>query len=169
VRSSLPLAGKRIGVARLIANVVVVVAIAGALDATIRSFGWNQPRGEVWPAFAPPGAAIGAIWVALFACMAAARYVVARSGSREAAGHARAIVALMVVCLAYPIYTHVFHGHLTELVGNVVSFALATTIVFRVATDSTVASVLIALVSAWIAFATVLVFALVTLNGWTTA
>jgi tryptophan-rich sensory protein len=148
------------------ASIAVPVIIAGVTDATLRSLGWNQPRGEVWPDFAPRGGTIGAIWVVLFACMGAARYLVARSGSgRDAAS----IIALIATCLAYPFYTHLLHGHLTELIGNLVSLTLATAIAIRIWNDSRIATLLIALVAAWIVFATVLVFALVRLNGWSTA
>lgn len=155
--------------ASLLVHIVVPVLIAGATDALLRSLGWNQPAGEVWPDFAPRGGAIGAIWVVLFACMGAAGWLVARSARPGTQRRANLIGGLIVVCLAYPFYTHFIRGHGTELAGNIVSFALAATIVRRIRRDSRVAAALIGLVAAWIVFATVLVFALVRLNGWQTA
>lgn len=152
----------------LFANVAGVVVIAGATDAALRALDWNQPRGEIWPSFAPRGAAIGLIWVVLFAGMGAARALVARSPRVSSARNAELIVALILTCLAYPFFTHFSPGHLTELLGNIASFALATVTAIRIRRDSRIAALLVGLVAAWIAFATVLVFALVKLNGWAT-
>jgi tryptophan-rich sensory protein len=152
-----------------VANIAVVVLIAGATDAALRALGWNQPRGEIWPDFAPRGGTIGLIWVVLFACMGAARRLVAGSSSPRSSLHAKLIVILIASCLAYPFYTHFIHGHLTELIGNAVSFTIATFAAIRSWGDSRIAALLIGLVAAWIVFATVLVFALVRLNGWGTA
>ncbi len=162
-------AGIRGGRAQLLLNVAVTVALAGVTDTLIRALGWNQPRGEAWPSFAPRGGTIGAIWVVLFAGMGAARRLVATSGFAGAQSRARFITGLIAVCLAYPFYTHFIHGHQIELIGNVGSFALAVTIVVQVRRDSVLAASFIGLTAAWIAAATVLVFALVRLNGWATA
>ncbi len=86
----------------LVASVVSVVVLAAGTNAALRTLGWNQPPGEIWPAFAPRGAIIGVVWIVLFACMGAAHWIVARSGTIEAVRNARRIALLIAVCLAYP-------------------------------------------------------------------
>jgi tryptophan-rich sensory protein len=152
----------------LSASVAAVVVIAGVTDAAIRAVGWNQPPGEIWPDFAPRGRAIGLIWVGLFGGMGAAHWLVARSARSGAARSADAIAVLIAACLSYPFYTHFIHGHATELAGNVVTFVLATGIAIRTRHHSRLGAVLIGVVAAWIVFATVLVLALIRLNGWGT-
>jgi tryptophan-rich sensory protein len=100
--------------------------------------------------------------------MGAARWLVTRSARVGSAQNPQYIGVLIATCLAYPFYTHLIRGHVTELVGNLVSLTLATGVAVRIWSDSRVGAVLIGLVAAWIVFATVLVFALVRLNGWPT-
>lgn len=152
--------------ANLVAGIVVVVLIAGFTDTLLRTLGWNQPPHEMWPDFAPRGGVIGAIWVGLFACMGTARWLVTRSGTAAGARNAAFITGLIALCLAYPFYTHVIAGHRIELAGNVVSLAFALIVATRIWSNSRLAALLIALVAAWIVFATALVFALARLNGW---
>ncbi len=139
--------------------VVVTVAVAAVTNGALAAFGLNQPGTQHWPSFAPQGPVIGVVWIVLFAGMGAA-YGLARSR--------RAVAALIVLCLAYPFYTHVIGGHLTELVGNIVTFAHAVWLTTRLRSESTAAMWLVGCVAAWIAFATALVIGLVQLNGWAT-
>jgi tryptophan-rich sensory protein len=131
----------------------------------LAAFGLNRAGTEKWPSFAPPGPAIGAVWVVLFAGMGATRWL-ARSGREAGSGDSRAVDILIALCLAYPFYTHAFGGHVTELAGNLITFGFAGWLVTRLLRRSIVAAAFVALVAAWIAFATVLVFALAGLNGW---
>ena len=108
------------------------------------------------------------MWVILFAGMGAARWFALTSGSAQARDDARAVVGLIGLCLAYPFYTHLIGGHATELVGNGVTFAYAAWLITRLRARSALAALLISAVALWIAFATVLVFALVQINGWGT-
>jgi tryptophan-rich sensory protein len=140
-------------------TIAITVAVAAVTNGALAAFGLNQPNAQRWPAFAPPGPAIGIVWIVLFAGMGAALWY-ARSK--------REVAALIVLCLAYPFYTHAAGGHLTELIGNVVTFVYATWLVLRLRAESAIAAVCVALVGAWIAFATALVIALVRLNGWST-
>jgi benzodiazapine receptor len=143
------------------------VAIAALTNGALSAMGLNPPDTEVWPAFAPPGYAIGAIWVALFGLMGAARWLVVRERGASAVLNGRAIVVLVGLCLAYPFYTHVVGGHAVELAGNIVTFAVAAVIAARLRRQR-LAAAFVGAVAVWIGFATVLVVALVTLNGWRT-
>lgn len=99
--------------------------------------------------------------------MGAALWIVARARDSDSRFATRAIFGLIGLCLAYPFYTHVVGGHAIQLAGNVVTFAVAATIVVRLR-ERRLAAVFIGAVAAWVGFATVLVFALVSLNGWST-
>lgn len=152
----------------LLANVAMTVTIAAAINGVLAALGWNQPPHEKWPDFAPRGATIGVVWIVLFAAMGAARWLLMRSESPQGAARANAVAALIALCLAYPFYTHFLGSHVTELAGNIVTFAFAAWLLMRARRSSPLAAVLIGCVMGWIAFATVLVFALVRLNGWQT-
>ncbi len=143
----------------LVVPIVVTVAIAAVTNGALAAFGLNQPGTQHWPSFAPQGPVIGIVWIVLFAGMGAA-YGLAPSR--------RAVVVLIALCLAYPFYTHVIGGHLTELLGNIVTFAYALWLMTRLRSESTAAMWLIGCVAAWVAFATALVIGLVQLNGWAT-
>jgi len=138
---------------------IVTVAIAAVTNGALAAFGLNQPATQHWPSFAPQGPVIGIVWIVLFAGMGAA-YGLARSR--------RAVVGLIALCLAYPFYTHAIGGHLTELLGNIVTFVYAAWLMSRLRSESQTATLLVGCVAAWIVFATALVIALVQLNGWAT-
>jgi tryptophan-rich sensory protein len=152
----------------LLASVIATVVIAGLFFGMLAALHLNAPVPARWPHFAPPGPAIGVIWIALFAAMGAARYLAATSGRSSARADAWAVVGLLGLCLAYPLYTHFIAGHATELVGNAISFVYAVWLIARLRGPSPVAATLVGLVAVWIAFATALVFALIQLNGWAT-
>lgn len=138
-------------------------------NAALAAFGLNRRDAEIWPSFAPPGHSIGIIWIALFALMGASRWLVVRGHGSASVADARWVTTLIALCLAYPFYTHFIGGHAIELIGNVVTFAVAATLAIRLrARAQTLAAAFVGVVAAWVAFATVLVFALVKLNGWHT-
>ena len=142
---------------RLIVTIVLTVAIAALTNGALAAFGFNPPNSQIWPTFAPPGATIAIVWIVLFAGMGAALTLAAER---------RAVAVLIVMCLAYPFYTHLFRNHLTELIGNGFTLAYALWLIQRVRLQAPLAAIFIACVAAWIVFATVLVFALARLNGW---
>jgi len=146
-----------VGRRRLVVTIVLTVAVAAITNGALAALGFNPPNSQIWPAFAPPGATIGIVWIVLFAGMGAALAL---------AADRRAVVVLILMCLAYPFYTHLFSNHLTELVGNVFTLAYAVWLALRVRFQSPLAAIFIACVAAWIVFATVLVLALARLNGW---
>jgi tryptophan-rich sensory protein len=152
----------------LLASIGLTVVVAGLFFGVLAALHLNAPVPQHWPSFAPPGPAIGVIWIVLFAAMGAARYLAATSGRTSAPMDAWAVIGLLALCLAYPLYTHLIPGHATELVGNAISFVYAVWLAARLRGPSPLAAAFIGVVAAWIAFATVLVFALIRLNGWAT-
>jgi tryptophan-rich sensory protein len=157
----------------IVFNVVVTLAVAVALNAALAAFGLNPSAREHWPRFAPPAHTIGAVWVALLAGMGAARGLAQSAATRHArddarADDARAIVVLILLCLAYPFYTHLVGGRAIELAGNGVTLLYAVWLTRRLLPRSATAALLVGAVAVWIVFATALVFGLVQLNGWAT-
>jgi tryptophan-rich sensory protein len=152
----------------LFASIALTVVVAGLFFGILAALHLNAPVPARWPSFAPPGPVIGIIWIVLFAAMGAARYLAATSGRTSARNDAWAVVGLLALCLAYPLYTHFISGHATELAGNAISFVYALWLVARLRGPSPIAAALIGVVAIWIAFATALVFALIQLNGWAT-
>jgi len=140
----------------LIGAIALSVGIAAVTNGALAWLGLNAPV-EHWPGFAPRGPVIGIVWIVLFAGMGAAYW---HAHSRPA------VAGLIALCLAYPFYTHAFHNHLAELIGNLVTFAYAAWLAARLRTESATAAWLVGTVAAWIAVATALVIALVQLNGW---
>jgi tryptophan-rich sensory protein len=159
-------ASERVARGPLLASIGITVALAAILYGAIAAFGLNRSLPQLWPSFAPPRATIGGIWVMLFAAMGAARYLAATSGASSSQADANGIVGLMLLCLAYPLYTHALRGHATELAGNVVTLSYAAMLIARLRVPAPIAAWLVGLVAVWIAFATALVFGLVQLNGW---
>lgn len=140
----------------LVTAVLGTVAIAAITNGSLAALHLNAPRAIHWPAFAPPGAVIGIVWIVLFAGMGAALAL---------ASERRSVAILIGLCLAYPFYTHLIPGHATELIGNLVTLAYALWLTFALR-RTPLAATCIAAVAAWIIFATALVIALVQLNGW---
>jgi len=143
----------------LVVAIVTTVAVAAVTNGALQYFGINQPAGERWPAFAPRGFVIGMVWIALFAGMGAAYWF---------ASSKRAVIGLIMLCLAYPFYTHVIGNHATELSGNIITFVYAVWLIAVLWRESRPAALLIGCVAAWVVFATALVIGLVQLNGWAT-
>ena len=61
------------------------LALVLGLNALVYGLGWNDDAGAE-PSYAPPGVAVGAIWVLLFALMGIARWLVVREPGPEGAG-----------------------------------------------------------------------------------
>lgn len=135
------------------------MAIAAITNAALQAFGINQPAHQLWPSFAPKGPVIGIVWIVLFAGMGGAWWL---------APQRRAVATLIVLCLAYPFYTHLLGNHAVELIGNIVTFAYALWLALQLRPHAPTAALLVSAVAIWIAFATALVIGLVQLNGWAT-
>ena len=146
-----------------VANVAGAVALAAVVNALIGAFGLNGPDESLRdPSFAPPGWFIGAMWVLLFALMGLARWSAVAAGS---AGRSRSswVVALIVLCVAYPFYTTGF-DLIPSMIGNVVTLAASLFVAFKLVPVSRRAALLIAPVVGWTAFACVLTAAQIAVN-----
>lgn len=146
-------------------DVVASVGLACLLNGVIFALGWGPTEGRVEPWFAPPGWAIGAAWVVLFACMGAARYLVRRSGKPNADRDKWLVTGLIVFCAVYPVYTRGLSDLRIGLVGNFVTLVAVVLVTAIIRRTSRSASMLFVPVFGWVFFATLLIARLYSLNS----
>jgi len=152
----------------LVSNVVVFTLLALISNGIIFALGWSlsSDSSELQPAWAPPGWAVGVVWLVLLAALGAARwFIVVREGKRRASG-ASWVTGLAVFCCLYPFWTLAFDSRFIGLIGNVLTLFLAGRVMGKVRNISKRATAIVALVVAWVTFATVLLVRLIQLNGW---
>ncbi len=104
--------------AGLIANVTGALTIVILLNAIIFGFGWGGTSARA-PAFLPPPIVIGIVWLALFPCLACARWELNRSGARRT--DKAALIVLFALCSAYPFYTA---GLSSDVIGEAANVTL---------------------------------------------
>jgi benzodiazapine receptor len=141
----------------LIATIALFVGSTIALNGIIFSLGIDRSADAVARlSWAPPGWAIGAIWVLLFSFYAVAHWLLLQSGEsgRSAALWVRAIAAWD---LAYPLLTNGFDLKLGAWL-NVVTAFFTILLLWRVWRDSRTAFAWLLPSLAWVCFATVLTF-----------
>lgn len=150
----------------LATNIAVAVGAVLLVNGLIFGLGWDSSSGEpVSPSFAPPGYVVAAVWVALFAAMAAARWLLLRAGGGRVRVHDRLVVALLASCLAYPFFAIAPGSLVGGLIGNLLIIALALFAAWNVRRASAPAATLILPVAGWVSFATVIVVRTLQLNA----
>jgi tryptophan-rich sensory protein len=142
----------------LFSNIAWSVGAALLTNGLIFGLGWNTPSDAPRPSFAPPGWAVGLIWVILFAFMGAARWFVWTTFTPRGHRLSHWIVGLIVFCLAYPFYTSGLDSNLVAFVGNVATIILAAWIAIRVRPVSRQASALLIPVVAWVIYASAITY-----------
>jgi translocator protein len=151
----------------LVSNVVTFALLALVGNGIIFALDWSlsSDSTELQPTWAPPGWAIGMVWLVLLAALGAARWFIVREDKRHTSG-AVWVTGLAVFCGLYPFWTLAFDSRLTGLIGNVLTLFLAGWVMVKVRNISKQATAIVALVVAWVIFATVLLLRLIQLNGW---
>jgi tryptophan-rich sensory protein len=140
------------------ATAAIFAGAAIALNGIIFAFGLAGSDDAVSRlSWAPPGWAIGAIWVVLFMLYAVAHWLLRQHGDsgRRAA---RWVLAIVVWDLAYPFLTLGFDLTLGAWL-NVVTLLLTIVLLWRVWHESRPAFAWLLPSLAWVGFATVLTFA----------
>ena len=99
-----------------------------------------------------PGTAVGLIWTILFGALGAAWWEVSRHDNPRDAR--RWLLALLLFCIAYPLYTLGFTSWPMVLFGNIASIPLAAVTAWRVARISRRAALAPAAVCLWVSVAT---------------
>jgi translocator protein len=144
--------------AGLFATIAWFVGAAIFLNAIIFSFGVDRNAGALDRiSWAPPGWAVGAIWVMLFSLYAVSHWLLLQRGEsgRRAA---RWVLAIAAWDLAYPLLTNGFDLQLGAWL-NVVTAFFTILLLWRVWRDSRIAFGWLLPSLVWVCFATVLTFA----------
>lgn len=141
----------------LLKHIAVFVGATIAVNGIILGLGFGRGSDAVtrlW--WAPPGWAIGTIWVALFALYAVAHWILLQHGEsgRRAARWVRTIA---IWDLAYPFLTNGFDPRLGAWL-NLVTVLFTILLLWRVRRDSRMACAWLLPSLAWVCFATVLTF-----------
>jgi translocator protein len=152
----------------LVFNMVIFTLLALICNGIIFAMGWSlsSDNAELQPSWAPPGWAIGMVWLVLLAGLGAARWFIViqrRKGNASGAGW---IAGLAVFCCFYPFWTLAFDSRFMGLIGNVLTLFLAGWVTLKVSHVSRRATAIVSAVLAWVVFATVLLVRLIQLNGW---
>ena len=135
----------------------LVVGGVLAVNGLIFGLGWGDDRRD-GPASVlnPPGWVVGAVWTALFALLAVARW---RLGGPSAAAARGWVTGLVLFCLAYPFYTLAPNSMTDGFGGNLATFGLAGYVAWRAWPESRVAAACVLPVIPWVVFATVTIMA----------
>lgn len=154
------------GLTALAVYVVSAMALAAAVNALIvfsDAAEWSESLKK--PAFALTGLQIGLVWELLFGCMAAAFWFIRRNPpmpDRRAAS--TAMLAMMVVVLAFPFYALLPRSLLNSFVGTFASAFIAWIVCGVVFINSKPAGALMLPLAAWLSFASVVAFHVQRLN-----
>ncbi|MBC7795911.1 MAG: tryptophan-rich sensory protein [Pyrinomonadaceae bacterium] len=144
----------------LIFNIALSIGAVLVVNALIFGFGWNVETGStryIW--FEPAGYVVGIVWVALFALMGTARWVLNFQVTKDAARGKLWIVILMISCLLYPLYALATGSVLAGFLGNIETVILSAFVFWRVRRASNFAAFLVAPVIVWAVFATFITLA----------
>ncbi len=114
---------------RYVVAPAAIALVLNALVAATGAFTWSAQLQS--PSFAPPAGTIGAVWIVLFGLMGAALWRV--GGGVAVRGiamprhttAARAILAMIAVCAAFPLYALTPRSVFAGLLGTAVSLPLA--------------------------------------------
>lgn len=145
----------RIGLA---SNIAAATATVIGVNAVIFLSGWFQTDTPNTAASVlnPPGWLVGGVWIALFALMGAARWLLIKSVTEQARRQAGSLVLLGLFCLAYPFYTVGLQSVAIGLLGNVATIIAALWVIAQIKAISAAAARCVLPVVAWVSFATVL-------------
>jgi len=135
----------------LFANIALFVGGALAVNALIFAAGWNARGDQTNPPLIPPGAVVGAIWVALFALMAVARWFYIRE-TTDRGWRALLPAALALICLAFPFYTAGLDDRLAGFWGSVATLLVGACIAALLWRQSARAGLPLVPTLAWLGF-----------------
>ena len=154
------------GLAALALYVFLAMVLAAAINATIVFSGaaqWTESLKK--PAIALSGLQVALVWELLFACMAASFWFVRRTPplpDRRAAS--TALLAMILVVLAFPFYALLPQSLLNSFVGTVASAFVAWIVCGVVFVNSKWACVLLLPLAGWLSFAAAVAFGVHRLN-----
>jgi tryptophan-rich sensory protein len=136
----------------LIANVAGALTIVVMLNALIFGLGWEETSRRA-PAFLPPPIVIGIVWLALFPCMALARWELNRAMAQRA--DKAGLIAIFALCSTYPFYTAGLNSDIVGEAANVTLMLLAGGLAGRYARRIPRATAWLVPLVLWLSFASV--------------
>ncbi len=138
----------------VLANLYIIVA---------RPFGATLgiPIEQTGPIGAVIAAIVPFVWLFLFAGMGTTFWLLAGKEQRMS-GRAWLVVALVLLCVGYPVYTGSLNQPIIALIGNGVVVAVAAIAVWSIRPISKLGAGLLVPVIAWVSIASVALVALIT-------
>jgi tryptophan-rich sensory protein len=136
----------------LVANVAGALTIVITLNALIFGLGWEGTSRHA-PAFVPPPIVIGIVWLALFPCMALARWELNRGQAKRA--DKAGLIVVFALCSTYPFYTAGLNSDVIGEAANVTLMLLAGGLAARYARRSPRATAWLVPLVLWLTFASV--------------
>jgi tryptophan-rich sensory protein len=136
----------------LIANVAGALTVVIILNALIFGLGWEGTSPHA-PPFVPPPIVIGVVWLALFPCMALARWELNRAMAKRA--DKAGIIAVFALCSTYPFYTAGLNNDVVGEAANVTLVLLAGGLAARYARRIPRAAAWLVPLVLWLSFAAV--------------
>jgi len=136
----------------LIANVAGALTIVVILNALIFGLGWEGTSRRA-PAFVPAPIVIGIVWLALFPCMALARWELNRG--RALRVDKAGLIAIFALCSTYPFYTAGLNSDIVGEAANVTLMLLAGGLAARYARRIPRATAWLVPLVLWLSFASV--------------
>lgn len=142
---------------------VMLAVLANLYILTARPFGATLgiPIDQTGPVGAVIAAVVPFVWLFLYAGMGTTFWLLAVQ-ERRMSGRAWLVVALVLLCVAYPAYTGSLNQPIIALVGNAVVVAVAATAVLSIWPLSKLGAGLLVPVIAWVLLASVALVALIT-------
>ena len=142
---------------------VLLAVLANLYILLARPFGATEgiPIETTGPVGAVIGAIVPYVWLGLFAGMGSTFWLLLRRDPRLS-GRAWLVVALVLLCVGYPVYTGSLNQPIVALIGNGVVVAVAALAAWRIWPVSRLGAGLLLPVIAWVALASVALLALIT-------
>ena len=144
--------------------VVVFIGATMVVNGLIALIGWEggDARFTEGPNRLPPGWMIGLVWTVLFIGMASAFWLLASSKEITSRRKAGEVMAFVIFCLSYPIFTMGFNVTILVFFGNLLCIVWSSYLTGVLRDISRPASALMVLPAIWVCYAT---WALITPAG----
>lgn len=142
---------------------VLLAVLANIYILLARPFGATEgiPIDQTGPGGAVIAAIVPYVWLVLFAGMGTTFWLLIR-GTRRMNGPAWLVVALILLCVGYPVYTGGLNRPFVALAANAAVIAVAAIAAWRAWPLSRLSAALLVPVVAWVSIASVALLALIT-------
>ncbi len=136
----------------LFANVAAFVGAALLVNGIV--FGAHLTHDEPSSTFAIPGPIVGAVWIALFASLGTARWLIVRRARGSAYRASWYVVGLALFCLSYAFYA-LPAAPIVGLFGNLATLLATLIVIARIPYAKRRATWFVAPIFVWVSIATI--------------